>query len=118
MTDLAPACRYRFRVRRLNGDHPASAWSEVFVLERRTRPTPRTASTLTTSPGGPRRGRLPVVYRGVHNGRHRGEAAQVPTPQRGAVGKFSVEVAILSRVRHRNVAFVGAVTEQPNCASS
>ena len=31
------------------------------------------------------------------------------------VGKFSVEVAILSRVRHRNVvAFVGAVTEQPN----
>ena len=31
------------------------------------------------------------------------------------VSKFSVEVAILSRVRHRNaVGFVGAVTEQPN----
>ena len=34
MTDLAPACRYRFRVRRLTADGgPPSAWSEVLVLE-------------------------------------------------------------------------------------
>ena len=117
MTDLAPACRYRFRVRRLHGDTPTSAWSEVLVLE-----TDATDSahridfddiSVQEVLG---EGAFSVVYRGVHNGRQVAvKRLKYQHLNEELVSKFSVEVAILSRVRHRNaVAFVGAVTEQPN----
>lgn len=136
MTDLTPACRYRFRVRRLHGDTPTSGWSEVLVLE-----TDATDSAhridfddiMVHEVLG--EGAFSVVYRGLFCPKAKqGEAptdGSAALPQQGRqvavkrlkyqhlneelVSKFSVEVAILSRVRHRNaVGFVGAVTEQPN----
>jgi tRNA A-37 threonylcarbamoyl transferase component Bud32 len=118
MTDLSPACRYRFRVRRLGVEgQPPSGWSEVLILE-----TDATDSkhridfddiTVFEVLG---EGAFSVVYRGEHQQRQVAvKRLKYQHLNEELVSKFSIEVAILSRVRHRNVvAFVGAVTEQPN----
>ena len=137
ISELSPACRYRLCVRlqpmpecghlssRDGSDEhtpesyadASNMWSEELVLE-----TDATDSAHRIDFEDINvfevlgEGAFSVVYRGEHLERQVAvKRLKYQHLNEELVTKFSVEVAILSRVRHRNVvAFVGAVTEQPN----
>jgi serine/threonine protein kinase len=128
VTELSPACRYRFRLRLQPGpsthelecdDEPNVflGWSEELVLDTDAADSAHRidfeALNVFEVLG---EGAFSVVYRGLHNERQVAvKRLKYQHLNHDLVTKFSIEVAILSRVRHRNVvAFVGAVTEQPN----
>ena len=118
---LSAAWRYRFRLRAVNAAG-ASEWSAALVVDTDAADAARKIAYESLEVHeilG--EGAFSVVHRGVLSAE--GGKRQLVAVKRlkyqqlnaELMGKFTQELAILSRVRHRNVvAFVGAVTEQPN----
>jgi len=120
ITELSPACRYCFRLR-YQLEEGSSGWSAILAAETDAADSAHRidfeALSVFERLG---EGAFSVVYRGTFNVDSQAQQVAVKRLKYQhlndeLVAKFNQEIAIISKVRHRNVvSFVGAVTEQPN----